>query len=96
MISAGQPLNQQPVTFYSPAELAELFGVTERTVMEWRRENGWPSVRVGRTIRFTQRQVDEIVARHSQAPKPGSDDSGQVTAIPGQSRASAARQQRAS
>lgn len=79
---------------YSPAELAEVFGVSERQLMDWRRSNGWPSVRIGRTIRFTQDHVDEILARHSQAP---ADADGQpAVAIAGQSKASAARAQRAS
>lgn len=89
MISAGST----EVKLYTPADLAELFGVTERWIHEWRRTNGWPSVRVGRTIRFTQAQVDEILERHSQAPE--TPESDPVTLIPGQSKASAARQQRA-
>lgn len=79
---------------YSPAELADLFGVSERQLMEWRRSNGWPSVRIGRTIRFTQAHVDQILERHSQAAI-GTDVEPAV-AIAGQSKASAARAQRAS
>lgn len=78
----------QPVKLYTPAELAEFFGISERQLLDWRRANAWPSVRVGRTIRFTQAQVEAILARHSETtapPAPG------TPAIPGQSKGSAAR-----
>lgn len=50
---------------YSPVELAEILGVSEVKVMEWRRTYGWPSIKVGRTVRFTQEQVEQILASHS-------------------------------
>ena len=90
MISGGSA----PIRLYTPAELAEFFGISERTLLDWRRENGWPSVRVGRTVRFTQAQVDEILDRHSQVPQDGQTTVEPVV-IPGQSKGSAARQQRA-
>jgi hypothetical protein len=58
-------------------------------VLEWRRVYGWPSVKIGRTIRFTEEQVDEILARHTQAQAAG-DDLPDV-AIEGQTKLSAAR-----
>jgi excisionase family DNA binding protein len=77
-----------PAKLYTPADLAELFGISERQLMDWRRQHAWPSVRVGRTIRFTQSQVDEILARHSAAPATAAPD---PVTIPGQSKGSAAR-----
>lgn len=71
----------------TPADLAELFGVSERKVMEWRRSHGWPFVRVGRTYRFTPGQVEAIVAKHSQT-QPATQA---PTRIPGQTARSAAR-----
>ncbi|HEY0889594.1 MAG TPA: hypothetical protein VGE38_08290 [Nocardioides sp.] len=51
----------------TPADLADLFGgeTTARKVLDWRREYGWPCVEVGRTIRFTDEQVAEILAKHT-------------------------------
>jgi excisionase family DNA binding protein len=81
---------QAPVKLYTPADLAEFFGISERQLLDWRRANGWPSVRVGRTIRFTQSQVDAIIARHSETT-PQQDPATVTPVIPGQSKASAAR-----
>lgn len=89
MISGGTT----QVRLYTPAELAELFGISERQLLDWRRMNNWPSVRIGRTIRFTQTQLDEILRRHSETPKAAA---APDTAIAGQSKASAARTKRAS
>lgn len=49
----------------SPATLAAMFDVTEEQVMEWRRTYRWPSLKVGRTIRFTPEHVEQIIASHS-------------------------------
>jgi uncharacterized protein YjcR len=73
---------------YTTADLAEVFGVSERVLMDWRRQYSWPSVRVGRTIRFTQGQVDAILERHSEAPARAARE---VASLPGQTKRSAAR-----
>lgn len=49
----------------SPADLAEALGLTEQRVMDLRRHYRWPHVRLGRTIRFTPEQVEQIIASHS-------------------------------
>lgn len=51
----------------APERLAEQFGenVDRRKVIEWTRRYGWPHVKVGRTIAFTQAQFEQIVALHS-------------------------------
>jgi hypothetical protein len=51
----------------TPAELAAEFkdGKTARWVLESRLKYGWPCVKVGRVIRFTPEQVEEIVRRHT-------------------------------
>lgn len=52
------------------AQLADEFGVTVEKVREWRKRHNWPHVRLGRfEVRFTESQVEQIVAMHSQAPK---------------------------
>lgn len=50
---------------HTPAELAEQFGKSERWVLEQVREHGWPRVKIGRTIRFTEEQVSLILSRHT-------------------------------
>jgi hypothetical protein len=49
----------------TPADLAEEFGKSERWVLEQVREHGWPRVKIGRTIRFTEEQVSLILSRHT-------------------------------
>ncbi|MFT3871099.1 MAG: helix-turn-helix domain-containing protein [Nocardioides sp.] len=46
------------------ADLAELLGAPESTVMEWCRTYRWPHVRLGRRFRWTPEQVEQIVAAH--------------------------------
>lgn len=53
------------MNLYTPADLAEQFGKSERWVLEQVREHGWPRVKVGRTIRFTDDQVSLILSRHT-------------------------------
>lgn len=79
---------------YTPADLAEMFGISVRQLMEWRRENGWPCVKVGRTIRFTAAQVDRIVAQHTVAPEATPDQPQSRRRLPGQSDGSWARNHR--
>lgn len=52
----------------TPDDLATVFGVKRRRVMEWQAKHGWPCVRVGRTIRWTPEQVEQIKARHTVSP----------------------------
>jgi len=49
-------------------DLAVIFGVARRRVMEWQNQYQWPSVRVGRSYRWTPEQVEQIKARHSVTP----------------------------
>lgn len=46
-------------------DLAVIFKVKRRRVMEWQAKHGWPHVRVGRTIRWTPEHVEQIKARHT-------------------------------
>lgn len=50
-------------------DLAAIFKVKRRRVMEWQAQHSWPCVRVGRTIRWTPEQVEQIKARHSIKPE---------------------------
>jgi phage terminase Nu1 subunit (DNA packaging protein) len=78
-----------PVRLYTAAELAEIFGRSERQILEWRLQYGWPCVKIGRTIRFTEAQLEQILAQQSQTSKSAGDEA--TPAIAGQSKASAAR-----
>jgi len=74
---------------YTPAALAELLDTTEANVLQWRRQYGWPSFKVGKTIRFTQEHVEQIVAKHSAAPVKA--DQSPAVVIGGQTKRSARR-----
>lgn len=73
-------------------ELAEQFGLTLKRLRELRRQHNWPHVRLGRfDVRYTDAQVEQIVAMHSEAPKrPAS-----TPRVPGQTTRSAARRRSA-
>jgi hypothetical protein len=54
------------------AALAEQFGITLTKLHELRKRNHWPHVRLGRfDIRFTDQQVEQIVAAQSVTPEQG-------------------------
>lgn len=57
------------MSYTTPAELADMLNVTEAKVLEWRRLHGWASIKIGKTIRFTDSQVEQIIAKHTSAPK---------------------------
>lgn len=59
-------------------DLADQFGITVAKLHELRKRNGWPHVRLGRfDIRFTDQQVEQIVAAQSVEPvKSRADDAG--------------------
>lgn len=53
------------------ADLAEEWGMAETELLRRRRRYGWPCVRLARTdVRFTEQQVEQIVAMQSTAAKP--------------------------
>lgn len=45
--------------------LAMVLGVEADQVDRWRKRYGWPHVKIGRAVRFTPVQVDEILERHT-------------------------------
>lgn len=46
-------------------DLAVVFAVKRRRIVEWNHQYAWPCVRVGNVIRWTPEQVEQIKARHS-------------------------------
>lgn len=73
----------------TPAELAEILKATEEQVLRWRRDHRWPSFKVGKTIRFTPEQVEQIIASHSETPERPAVDLDSV--LEGQTKRSARR-----
>ncbi len=53
------------MNLHTPADLAQQFGKDERWILEQVRTHGWPRVKVGRTIRFTDEQLALILSRHT-------------------------------
>lgn len=52
------------------ADLAERLNMPLSTVVQLRKSEGWPHYRLGKTVRFTEEQVREILARHLVTPTP--------------------------
>ena len=61
------------------ADIADRLKLPVSTVVELRKREGWPHVRFGKAVRFTEEQYAEIVATHvvSEAP-------AEVVEFPGQ------------
>ena len=75
------------------AALAEQFDISIEKLHELRKRHQWPHVRLGRfDIRFTDAQVEQIVALHSAAPKKKATGS---VAVAGQTERSASRRRSA-
>ena len=53
------------VQLYTDDDLAEMFQLSKDTVVRFRQKLGWPHVKMGRQIRYTEAQIAEIVALHS-------------------------------
>lgn len=68
--------------------LAAIFGgdIDGRKVGDWRRRYDWPHITVGRTIRYTPEQVEQILRKH-QVTAPAK----KAAALPGQTKRSASR-----
>ena len=64
--------------FLTPEQLGDVLEVTGAQVLEWRRQYRWPSLKIGKTIRFTPEHVQQIVARHTLTPKRDDDAAGVV------------------
>lgn len=76
------------------ARLAEEFGLDREKVAELRRRHHWPCVRLGRfDIRYTDAQIEQIVAMHSEAPKKAA--AAEAVRVAGQTSRSAARRRSA-
>ncbi|HET7386115.1 MAG TPA: hypothetical protein VFJ19_05545 [Nocardioidaceae bacterium] len=74
-------------------DLAEQFGVTEDRLRKLRLKHRWPHVRLSRfDVRYTDAQVEQIVAQMTVAPKR---ESGGPVTVPGQHSRSAARRRSA-
>lgn len=64
-------MSTDAVVIYTEAAVAELFEMDEVQVAKLRRKNGWPHLKVGRQVRYTQAHVEQIIAAHTQAPVEG-------------------------
>lgn len=51
--------------FYTPEEIAEMFGVTKKTVYDWMREGRLPYIQVGeKTRRISHSDLMEFIGEH--------------------------------
>jgi N-acyl-L-homoserine lactone synthetase len=44
----------------TPADLADIFNVTERVVMRAVHRDGWPHEKIGRAVRFSDEHIEAI------------------------------------
>lgn len=70
--------------FITEAELAADLGETEDKVAEWRRRYGWPHIKIGRQVRYTDADVRAIASLHHIG-------GGKVEGLPDQTARSIAR-----
>ena len=62
---------QAPKRYYTPAELAELFGVSMYTIKRWRLQGKLPYQKMNsRTYRYPKYEIDRIVAQARAAKRP--------------------------
>ena len=47
------------------ADVAERLNLSLSTTVELRKREGWPHVKLGRAVRFTEEQMAQIVASHT-------------------------------
>jgi excisionase family DNA binding protein len=52
------------------ADLAERLRLPLSTTVDLRKREGWPHVRLGRKVRFTEAQIAEIIASHTVTERP--------------------------
>lgn len=51
-------------------QLAEKWGVSERTVDQWRSDHGLPAVKIGNVLRFNEAEVMEWFMRFQKSKEP--------------------------
>lgn len=71
--------------YLTDADIAEKFGESVEKIAKWRRQHGWPHMKVGRQVRYTDSDLVEIERLHHIAVTKSS------TASTGQTALSAAR-----
>jgi excisionase family DNA binding protein len=54
---------------FTPAQLAERFQVGERTIRRWAQQGLIPSIKVGRTVRFTMDAIHALEKPIASAPE---------------------------
>lgn len=52
------------IEFITEATLAKSLGEPEEKIADWRRRYGWPHVKIGREVRYTEADVRAIAAQH--------------------------------
>lgn len=74
---------------HTPEDVAEMLKLDVETFLALKKRNGWVGVKFGRfNLRFTDAQVADIVAKHTETPQAGIRP---TAPLPGQTARSAAR-----
>ena len=68
-------------TYLTDADLAERFGEPVTKVEKWRRQYGWPHMKVGRQVRYTEADVAEIERIHHVASESSTSSESGLTPL---------------
>ena len=57
-------------TLRTQAYLAQILDIPLSTANDLREREGWPHIRIGRKVRYSDDHIAEIIARHTVAAQP--------------------------
>lgn len=78
--------------YLTEAQFAEMLGIAEERAGVLRRQHGWPHLKVGKVVRYTETQIQEIERIQTIGGKTkAAAKSGKVAPLRGQTPRSAAR-----
>lgn len=56
--------NNNHSDYLTSDQVAQMFGVSERTIRTWRRNGYIPFIKLGKTVRFTKSDIDNALNRY--------------------------------
>jgi excisionase family DNA binding protein len=74
--------NTESPRYLKPKDLARVFGVTTRTVTTWVSEGRVPCYKIGRSVFFSPKEIDRMMARNRYVGPIRCPELGGVTAQP--------------
>ena len=62
--------NRSSLPLKTHEDLAERLNLPLSTIVGLRKREGWPHIKLGRAIRFTEEHIEQIIASHTVAKEP--------------------------